>query len=168
MIAFLVGFGRAGGALLEVQPPAAPGAAPPPWVLTGPARLSLAPHPDAPTVLSVELDPDTLTLAAAALDPAALHYFRLADGTVKPLPPAPPPFTCQAGDAYIAVTPATARLAAAEPGGAGAAVARFLHLRDYFNAQRLAQALLDHLYELTPGGPAQERDGVGVVVIEAR
>ena len=168
MLTFLVGFGGAGGTRLAVQPPAAPAATPPPWVLTTPARLSLAPNPEVPAVLTVELDPATLTLAAAALDAGALHFFRLADGTVRPLPPTPPPFTCQAGDAYIAVTPSIAQLAAAETGGAGPAVARFLHLRDYFNAQRLAQALLEHLQGLAPGGPAQARGGAGVMVVEAR
>jgi hypothetical protein len=168
MLTFFVGFGGAGEAGLEVYPKAGPSDTPPPWVLTRPARLSLAPDPGTPAVLTVELVPATLTLAAAALDPDTLHYFRLADGSVKPLPPAPLPITCQAGDAYIAITPATARLAAAELGGPGPAVARFLHLRDDFNAERLAQALLDHLRDLAPGAAAQALGGVAVMVIEAR
>ncbi len=115
-------------------------------------------------VLCVFVDPNALTLTAAAGHDTR-HYYRLADGTVKPLPPTPPPLPCRAGDAYIAVTPAAARLAAPAPGGASAAIARFLHLRDYFNAEKLAGALLAHVVEL---GADADAAGVGVLVVEVR
>lgn len=94
-----------------------------------------------------------------------LHYFRLADATVKLLPPAPPPLIFQPGDAYVAITPGAARMAGDQPGGAGAAIARFIHLRDYFNAGRLAEALLAHLLELNASA---NPSGAGVLVVEAR
>ncbi len=103
----------------------------------------------------VAVDPATATLTAAN-DGGTLHYWRYADATLKPLPAAPPPLTLARGDAYIAV-------ALGDPPAADSpTIARFLHLRDYFNAQRLAEALLAHLAEA--GGTA----GVGVLVVEAR
>ena len=105
--------------------------------------------------LRVAVDPATATLTAANAG-AAMHYWRYADATLKPLPAAPPPLTLARGDAYIAV-------ALGDPPSADSpTIARFLHLRDYFNAQRLAEALLAHLAEA--GGAA----GVGVLVVEAR
>ena len=136
----------------------------PPCPLLVPARLSVRVSPDAPAVLAVAVEPATLTLTPGA-GPGVLHYFRLADGTVKPLPPAPPPLPCLAGDTYVAVTPGAARLAAAHSGGASAAIARVIHLRDYFNADRLAHALLEHLLELGQGAQAE---GAAVLVLEAR
>jgi len=105
--------------------------------------------------LRVAVDAATATLTAAN-GGEALHYWRYADGTLKPLPAAPPPLVMARGDAYIAVV--------FGPGAAtdSPTIARFLHLRDYFNAQRLAEALLAHLAEA--GGAA----GVGIVVVEAR
>jgi hypothetical protein len=94
-----------------------------------------------------------------------LHYFRLADGTVKPLPPIAAPLAVQPGDAYIAVTPAASHLAEGETGGAGPAIARFLHLRDDFNADKLAAGLLAHLLELSLDAASA---GAGVLVVEAR
>ena len=106
--------------------------------------------------LRVAVDPATATLTATNADGAALHYWRYADATLKPLPATPPPLTLARGDAYIAV-------ARGDPPAANSpTIARFLHLRDYFNAQRLAEALLAHLAEA--GGVA----GVGVLVVEAR
>jgi|GEM_PF-1829590 len=109
--------------------------------------------------LTVYLNPTDLTLTCAAI-PETPHYFRLADATVKPLPPNPEPFTLAAGDAYIALTPGALRLADSP------AIARFIHLRDYFNAEKLAAALLNHLSELAPGKSWVE--DVTVLVIEAR
>jgi hypothetical protein len=109
--------------------------------------------------LAVCLNPTDLTLACAAL-PETPHYFRLADATVKPLPPNPEPFALAAGDAYIALTPSALQLADSP------AMARFIHLRDYFNAQKLASALLNHLTELAPGESVVE--DVTVLVIEVR
>lgn len=125
--------------------------------------------------LRLRLDPEALTLHFVA-QPGVLHYFRLADATLIPLPPAHPPalhnplsrqahwhgptLTLAAGDAYIALSPGAARLADSP------AVARFLHLRDYFNAEKLAEALLAHLFELAGDDPPAE--AVTVLVVEAR
>jgi hypothetical protein len=149
---------------------------------TRPGRLEL---PEAlsisPTLITLgealrlQLDPDALTLHFAA-QPGVLHYFRLADATLVPLPPAHPParhsplprqahwhgptLTLAAGDAYIALSPGAARLADSP------AVARFLHLRDYFNAEKLAEALLAHLLELAGNEPPAT--AATVLVVEAR
>jgi hypothetical protein len=134
----------------------------PPYALLEPTRLVLTAQDI--SLLTILVHPAEARLSPAA-EAGALHYFRLADATVRPLPPTPPVLACQPGDAYIAVTPAAAQLAAGEPGGASAAIARFLHLRDYFNADKLAAALLAHLVEL--GGDAGAT-GAGVLVVEAR
>jgi hypothetical protein len=125
--------------------------------------------------LRLSLDPASLTLHAAA-QPGVLHYFRLADATLVPLPPEHPPalhrlirwqahwhgptLHLAAGDAYIALSPGAARVADSP------AIARFLHLRDYFNADKLAEALLAHLLELAGANPLPE--DVTVLVVEAR
>lgn len=125
--------------------------------------------------LRLRLDPEALSLHFAA-QPGVLHYFRLADATLVPLPPAHPPalhsplpgqarwhgptLTLTGGDAYIALAPGAARLADSP------AVARFLHLRDYFNAEKLAEALLAHLLQLAGADPPAE--DVIVLVVEAR
>jgi hypothetical protein len=162
---FHLGFRHAGAATLRMQGPELHENADVPWVIPVPARAALAAAPGAPYLLTVALEPAALTATASLHDAGSLHYFRLADGTVQPLEAAPGPLTFQAGDAYIAVTAGAARLAAAEPGGPSAAIARFLHLRDYFNAHKLAAALLDHLLELSLSQPP---DGAGVLVIELR
>jgi hypothetical protein len=136
----------------------------PPCPLPAPTGLRVVPGPGALPVVTVAVDPASLSLLPAA-SPPALHYFRLADATVKPLPPAPPALTFDRGDAYVAVTPGTVALAADQPGGASAALARFIHLRDYFNADKLAAALLEHAAAL---GGAQAAPGAGVLVIELR
>lgn len=130
-----------------------------PGALTNATRLAVLPAPEAAAVLTVEVDPSALVLTAAAA-PTALHYFRLADGTVKPLPPSPGSLAFSAGDAYLAVAGAASPLSSLST-----ALARFLHLRDYFNADKLAAAVLDHLVELSEGGSAE---GAGVLVIELR
>src|SRR5262245_44911372 len=99
-----------------------------PGALTAAATLS-APG------LTVAVDPATAALTVAHTG-SAHHYWRWADGTLKPLPAGPAPLTLARGDAYIAV------LAGDPPAVASVTIARFLHLRDYFNAQRLAEALL--------------------------
>jgi hypothetical protein len=162
---FYVGFAGNGDTRLDGLPPDAQATVGTPLALAIPARLRLLPAPASPPVLTLALDSAAFTLTAALVDPAALHYFRLADATVKPLPPAPPALACEPGDAYIAVTPAAARLAEAAPGGASTAIARFIHLRDYFNAEKLAAALLAHVIEL--GGEADPA-GAGVLVVELR
>ncbi|MGH2522360.1 MAG: hypothetical protein ACRDH2_07640 [Anaerolineales bacterium] len=118
--------------------------------------------PDAPNLkasLNVELDPRRLSLSSAAAL-GVLHYFRFADGAVKPLPARPGPLAFAAGDAYVALTPGVRRLAGSP------ALARFLHLRDDFNAETLAEALLAHLVELAKGAAFPE--AVTALVVEAR
>jgi hypothetical protein len=138
--------------------------------ITQPTRLALAYNCPSPFVsrsgpsspeasLTVYLNPTDLTLTCAAT-PETPHYFRLADATVKPLPPNPEPFSLTAGDAYIALTPGARQLADSPT------IARFIHLRDYFNAEKLASALLTHLSELAPRETLDE--DLTVLVIEAR
>jgi hypothetical protein len=132
------------------------------WLQRGPA-----------VVWDLGFDSTALTLAYSAC-PGVLHYFRLADATLIPLPPehkparhtlAPgnrheSPLRFSAGDAYIAVSPGAGRIADSP------AVARFLHLRDYFNAEKLAEALLAHLVELA--GTEAIPEDVTALVVEAR
>lgn len=124
-------------------------------------------------ILRLVLDLSALTLDFTA-QTGILHYFRLADATLLPLPPehAPtrhklasgqrhlPPLRFFAGDTYIAVSPGVAHLADSP------ALARFLHLRDYFNAEKLCAALVAHLEEQSGGHPFPET--VTVLVVEAR
>lgn len=132
--------------------------------------------------VDVRLDEATGRVTPQALR-GVFHYLRQSDATLIPLPPenaeqghklvpwkltelgveAGRPFTLslRRGDAYVAVTPGAARLTE------GTAIARFIHLRDYFNAERLAQALADDICagRERPGGiPA----AFTVLVIEAR
>ena len=108
------------------------------------------------------------------------HYLRQSDATLIPLPPEAtdvghklvpwrleelgvrldqaPTLSLRPGDAYVAVTPGAAGLAE------GTAIARFIHLRDYFNAERLAQALADDIC----GGRADLQAPFTVLVLEAR
>jgi hypothetical protein len=129
--------------------------------------------------LRVVLDPFRLTLVHAAT-PGVLHYLRLADATLIPLPPEYPPsrhyltpdrdqsqggpLELAPGDAYIALSPGIARLADSP------ALARFLHLRDYFNAEKLTRALLAQVVELAGAlGPAgQPPEDVTILVVEVR
>jgi hypothetical protein len=128
------------------------------------ARAGIAPpiilralHPEA--YLCAVLDPSTLTLTCAASE-GVLHYFRLADATLKPLSDQPGPLAFAPGDAYIALSPGARRVAD------GPTVAPFLHMRDDFNAERLADALLDHLMEMA--GVDELPEDITALVIEAR
>jgi hypothetical protein len=105
--------------------------------------------------LCLHLDPAALALAASASE-AAWHCLRLADATVRPLPAEAGPLRLERGDAYVAVT------AAAPLGPAAPAAARFIRIRDDFNARALAAGLLDQLAEAAPA------DGLSVLVIECR
>jgi hypothetical protein len=118
------------------------------------------PSPALEPSLTLELDQISLTLTPEAISSAVLHFARLADGTVRPLPSRPGPMKFTPGDTYVAVSPGARRVAE------GPAIARFLHVRDEFNAERLAQWLLDHLAERagTDGFP----EVVTVLVVEAR
>lgn len=127
--------------------------------------------------VTVELLSDPVRLKPVAVAGVA-HFFRLADATIIPLPPedeasrhrliawqmprvqpdgadAPVCLTLSPGDAYIAVVAGPAD---------SPAIARFLHLRDYFNAERLADALSGHLGELNPVPSTP----FALLVIEAR
>lgn len=121
------------------------------------------------------LDPAGRSLAPTA-QPGVLHFFRLADATLIPLPPAYPParhaplpgrpeglgqpLRLAPGDAYVAVSPGAARLTDSP------ALAGFLHLRDSFNAERLAAELAAHLDALAGAGLPPE--DVTALVVEAR
>ena len=118
--------------------------------LTGdpPTALTLTRH-EAP-LLNVNLQSAALALTATA-HTEVWHCHRWADATVKLLPPTPAPLTLERGDTYVAVYPYTD----------GAALARFIHLRDYFNAEKMAEAVWAH---------AQENDIElwAVIVVEVR
>jgi hypothetical protein len=124
--------------------------------LTAPLLLTLT-NANTP-LLTLHFDPAAAALTARAA-PRVLHYYRLADATLKPLLPAPPVIRLAPGDAYLALSPGVRALADSP------AIARFLHLRDYFNAQRLAQATLHHL--LADRAQPTPED-ITIVVIEAR
>jgi hypothetical protein len=130
-----------------------------PGAITAPAEITLlnGTGPGTPW-LRLSIDPALPALTALAAD-GMLHYFRFADATLRPLPPAPALLRFARGDAYIAVLPGALRLASPS-------IARFVHLRDDFNADRLAQGLLDVLAE--QAGPAGLSEAVTVLVVEAR
>jgi len=108
-------------------------------------------------LLRLAVDPAaTLTASAAG---GSLHYFRLADATLRPLP-ADAALTFARGDAYIAVSPGARRLADSP------AIARYLHVHDGFNAERLAEGLLRFLAQ--ESGQADFPEDVTVLVVEAR
>jgi hypothetical protein len=127
--------------------------------LARPLALAVRREPGATAGLRVRADPGTLSVEAR-LAGGGLHYFRLADATLKPLPTAPPVLRLARGDAYVAVLPGA--VGAAD----GPAIARFLHLRDYFNAERLARAVVEHILDVA-GEPAA-LEALAVVVIELR
>lgn len=118
-------------------------------------------HPSSSTTELVDfhLDPETLTVTGQARE-GVWHYLRLADGTLKPLPAHPQPLAFEPGDVYIALSP-SARHVTDSP-----TLARFLHLHDAFNAEKLAAALLAHLIE--NAGEEAFIEAVTVLVIEAR
>jgi len=104
------------------------------------------------------IDPAAATITASAAS-GGLHYFRLADATLRPLP-AETALTLARGDAYIAVSSGARRLADSP------AIARYLHLHDGFNAERLAEGLLRFLAQ--ESGQAEFPEDVTVLVVEAR
>jgi hypothetical protein len=105
------------------------------------------------------LDAETMTLTCAARE-NVWHYFRFADGTLKPLPPRPESLAFEPGDTYIALSPGARRVTDSPT------IARFLHLHDVFNAEKLAAALLAHLVENAGDTPFPE--DVTAMVVEAR
>ena len=123
-------------------------------------------HPNSvpPEFVEVQLNPTTLTLTSVA-QAGVWHYFRSADGTLKLLDPQPGPLAFEPGDTYIALSPSVRQVSDSP------AVARFLHLNDNFNAEKLATRLLAHLIENVglenaDGGPFPE--ALSVLVIEVR
>jgi len=141
----------------------------PPSPLTSPLRLALpgrAASLDGFSSIradvapfSLYLNPVDLTLAVTAI-PDTPHFFRLADGTVKPLPSDPALLTFSPGDAYIALNPVALDLADSP------AIAGFLHLRDYFNADKLGDALLKYLTGLA--GLNEPPVTLSILIIECR
>jgi hypothetical protein len=124
---------------------------------TAPRIILRALSPEA--FLCVALNASALILTCAAAE-EVLHYFRFADATLKPLSDQPGPLAFSPGDTYIALTPGVRRIAD------GPTVARFLHMRDDFNAEKLADALLDHLMEMA--GVDELPEDITALVIEAR
>ena len=101
-------------------------------------------------LLRLNLQSAALVLTATART-GVWHCHRWADATVKPLPPTPAPLRLERGDTYVAVFRSSD----------SAALARFIHLRDYFNAEKMAEAVWAHAQEY--GAAAQ-----AVIVVEAR
>lgn len=127
--------------------------------VTAPVEVTLSGgSPPGAGLVRLAIDPVAATLAASTTG-GSWHYFRLADATLRPLP-ADAALTFARGDAYIAVSPG-ARLLANSP-----AIARFLHLRDGFNAERLAGGLLSFLAQ--GSGRVEFPEDVTVLVVEAR
>jgi hypothetical protein len=128
--------------------------------ITAPVEITLwcAAEPQA-CLVRLTLDPASATLAASAAG-GSQHYFRLADATLRPLPPEAPALSFACGDAYIALSPGARRLAVTP------SIARFLHQRDGFNAERLAESVLDFLAQ--ESGQADFPEDVTVLVVEAR
>ncbi len=136
------------------------------WVLdqsgpiSAPAVISLAGGPEpAAELVRLVLDPQPAALRAGASG-GSRHYFRLADATLRPLPAEAPLLALARGDAYIALSPGAARLASSP------AIVRWLHERDDFNAERLAEGVLSFLAEKS--GQIEFPEDVAVVVVEAR
>ena len=126
--------------------------------LAGPTRVVVSARPGGPEALTADLAPATVTIEPTAGD-SARHWLRLADGTVRPLAKAPGPLALEPGDSYVAVVTGVAP----DP-ALSIAAARFIHLRDYFNADKLAGALLAEL----AGQEGEAASGMGVLVVECR
>jgi hypothetical protein len=126
--------------------------------LAAAAIMTVTAEPGAPVCLELALDPAALTVIANASTQAA-HWLRLADASLKPLPTQPGLLVLARGDSYIALIGGET---APDPSMRMAA-ARFIHLRDYFNADKLAEALL---LELQGGKVNPPR--LGVLVVECR
>ena len=127
-----------------------------PGPLAAPTAITLWGNNTSP-LLRLAVDP--AAAAVSAVSEGCLHYFRLADATLRPLP-AEAALTLARGDAYIAVSPGALRLVDSP------AIARYLHVHDGFNAERLAEGVLRFLAEET--GQAEFPEDVTVIVVEAR
>ena len=109
------------------------------------------------SLLRLSLEPAGGSLNAIASS-GSLHYFRWADATLRPLP-AEATVSLARGDAYVALTSEAQRVGSP-------AIARFVHLRDYFNAERLAAGILDFL--ASESGQTAFKEDVAALVVEAR
>ena len=122
--------------------------------LVSPAALVVSAAPGGPVCLQAALDPAALT-AAATVSGGVSHWLRLADASLRPVPDQSGLMVLARGDSYVALVSS-----APEPDPAQRmAAARFIHLRDYFNADKLASALLEEL---------AAENGLGVLVVECR
>jgi hypothetical protein len=129
-----------------------------PGLLVSRATLAATASANGPLCLEAALDPLALTVSASA-SAGVSHWLRLADASLRPLPAESGPLVLARGDSYVALVSR-----APEPDTAlNMAAARFIHLRDYFNADKLASALLLELQDGQPTGP-----GLGVLVVECR
>jgi hypothetical protein len=127
--------------------------------LTAPVEITLEGATTPPArLMRLAIDPAAATLAASSTN-GSLHYLRLANATLRPLPPEAA-LSFARGDAYIAVSPGARRLADSP------AIARYLHLHDGFNAERLAEGLLRFLAQ--ESGQTEFPEDVTVLVVEAR
>ena len=124
--------------------------------LAGLAALSVGAAPGGPICLEAALDPAGLTIAAS-VHGGVSHWLRLADASLRPLPARSGLLVLARGDSYVALVRSAPE---ADPAQRMAA-ARFVHLRDYFNADKLANALLRELH-------AEHGLGLGVLVVECR
>jgi hypothetical protein len=124
----------------------------------GPAFMTLSQGMPRRDLVCVAIEPASAHLSVMAAG-GSLHYSRLADATLRPLP-AVAAWSLARGDAYIALTPGALRLADSP------AIARFLHLHDNFNAQRLAESVLAFLAQ--ESGRTGFPEDVTVLVVEAR
>lgn len=99
-----------------------------------------------------------------------LVFFRLADGTVRPLQPgadAPSELSLLPGDAVVCLTGSAAAVRDRSGEAFGAhRLAGFIHLHDNFTAPRLAEALLTQLAQHAGSRAPQAR--VACLVVEAR
>ena len=122
--------------------------------LAGPAALVVTASAGGPVCLEAALDPAALT-AAASISAGVSHWLRMADASLRPLPARSGLLALTRGDSYVALVTGEAQPDPAQQ----MAAARFIHLRDYFNAEKMAEALLLEL---------EAETGLGVLVVECR
>jgi len=105
----------------------------------------------------------TSVTSATSTTEGIIHFLRLADAALKQLGPDPGQVLLAPGDAYVAVISGGKSLTSETK----LATARFIHLRDEFNADKLAADLLKHL--LADDNPvSQPNPSLGALVIECR
>jgi len=104
-----------------------------------------------------------LISSATSTTEAIIHFLRLADAALKQLGPDPGQVVLAPGDAYVAVISGRQSLSSETT----LATARFIHLRDDFNADKLAVDLLKHLLA-DDNLVSQPHASLGALVIECR